>query len=481
MRFFPKGSVVEFLDPSTGVVEYSFVVTSDDVEVDVVPGTYVVRVYVGTGDLYAGQLSSDVAGKVYVNFVTPSNDTYVFVSFESFGYWGGLKNLIIKVSSINYTVSVPSMVTKNKPFNYTVVARLTADGHQVARITVNGTLYYTYEETLTYTYSESGHHTFLLHLTGSIGAINVSYTFNTTVFVGGSVHWYLNLTPKLVPYPLNYTFHASLDVKYDNGEEVSVPVTVKVIRTDTSAVVYSNTSKPTVYMNLTAVWDLRVEANMTDLDGRTYSFSQIIWTAIPHESFTFVVKGTGYVFQLNTTIKHIFLKQEPSQYNETLVFLDFFNFTIYVYRDYVLVLSQNATNPMYFNVPQGYVVEAYFDMIGDKITLYVHLPNTIQPGTITVINPNPLVTSPPPIALPAPTNNVFGGYGVVGGILSTAMILGVGIGFARSERDPVVGVAVASAVMIPVGLLVGNPTVYQVALVALVIAVGYKVMRWLTA
>jgi len=480
LKWFPVGSVLQFIDPTTGDVVKEVVVTSINDSVDIPAGTYILRVYVGIKD-YRGQLVTDSSGQIHIYLVTPSNDSLIFIQVHSSGYYMGLQTLRIVSTNVSYTVDVPDMVKKNVPFNYTVKALLSATGLPVVKITVNGTLFDTYIKTLSFKYNESGHHNFTLLLTGSRDAVNVSYVFRKTLFVGGHVNWIVTLSPNYIPYPLNYSFRAYLDVKYDNGERVTVPVSVNVTRLDTMKLVYTNTSKPVINMSLVAVWDLRLTAKMTDLDGESYTFSYTIWTAIPHQSFSIVVKDRGYVFLLNTTIKHVFLEHEPDKYNQTIIFLDFFNFSIDVYRDYVLVLSQNATNPMYFNVPQGYEADVYFDMIGKKIVMYVYLPGAVRPGTMTVINVNPLVATTPNIALPVPSNNMFSSYGLIGSILSTAMILGVGIGFARAERDPVTGVAIASAIMVPVSLLIGNQTAYYISLAILVISLGYKIMRWLTS
>ncbi|OYT57460.1 MAG: hypothetical protein B6U76_01030, partial [Desulfurococcales archaeon ex4484_217_2] len=271
LRFFPIGSIVKFINPSTGEVVREVYIASDDEVVSIPEGNYTVVAEISYGDYTEGTSSPDSNGEALFSFTAPDYDSYLIVQAKTEGYYVGLKNITLKVSDIAFSYSVPDNVTKNISFNFTVSAWMTVDTSPVETLVINGTSYASETVTLTFTYNESGHHSFYLEVSASKDAVSKSDAFSKTIFVGGSVNWKVTKDPDLYYYLENANVTVSVDVLYDNNERFNGTVSVYL-----DGEFLANVSVPYSF-SLIMDKDHIVKYNLTDIDGRVYEYTLYLY------------------------------------------------------------------------------------------------------------------------------------------------------------------------------------------------------------
>jgi len=289
LRFFPIGSVVQFID-SNGNVVRTVVVGSNHEVVPLPPGGYTVKAFISYGTYTSGSAYPDTNGIVRIPITAPSYDAYLYVQANTSGLYAGVKHRVFKVSDIAYSVSVPDFVNKSVPFNVTVSAWMTLDTAPASSITINGTTYSGGVVTLQHAFNESGHHNFTLSISALRDGVYGSWEFSKTVFVAGSINWMASRSYDLK----NRTTTITLDAFYDTGEHVEREVYIYLLRGNESELLYAGRLPAEVVVPLSNETST-VVAELADLDGSTYRYfidTALLVTAVQYVTRTLIVTST---------------------------------------------------------------------------------------------------------------------------------------------------------------------------------------------
>ena len=142
LRYFPVGSIVRFIDPSTGAVVREVFIAKNDEIVSLPAGNYTVEAIIADGYYQEYVVTTDANGYATITFTAPNQDAEITIQAQYNGTYTGVKNKTIYSSGIAFTTnisSLPNPIIMNKTYVVSGTAWMTVD-NSPANIEINFSL-----------------------------------------------------------------------------------------------------------------------------------------------------------------------------------------------------------------------------------------------------------------------------------------------------------------------------------------------------